>query len=135
MNTFVIRTARQVFRSTALFGLAALLAGTPAALAGNDRGKDPVAGEMKAVAYATSSLNLKVNFENPAREKVTLSILNASGQVLFTSNLGHDEIYNGKLDLSGLADGKYTVTLQTKSSRYEKPFQIQTQTARTAVVQ
>jgi hypothetical protein len=131
MNTLVIRTAQKVFRSAALFGLAALLVGTPAALAGND----PVTGEMKAVAYATSSLKLKVNFENPAREKVTLAILNAAGQVVYTSNLGHEEVYNGRLDLSGLADGQYTVTLQSKSSRFEKPFQIQTQTARMAVVQ
>jgi hypothetical protein len=135
MNTLVTCTARKVFRSAALFGLAALLVGTPAALAGNDRGEDPVTGEMKAVAYATSSLKLKVNFENPAREKVTLSIRNADGQVLYTSNLGHEAVFNGKLDLSDLADGKYTVTLQSKSSRYEKPFQIQTQTARMAVVE
>jgi hypothetical protein len=135
MKALVIRTAQKVFRSTALFGLAALLAGAPAALAGNDRGEDPVTGEMKAVAYATSSLKLKVNFENPAREKVTLLILNEAGQIVYTSNLGHEAVYNGKLDLSGLADGKYTVSLQSKSSRYEKPFQIQTQTARMAVVQ
>ncbi len=134
MNTLVIRTAQKVFRSAALFGLAALLVGTPAALADNDGAEDPAA-EMKAVAYATSSLKLKVNFENPAREKVTLSIRNEAGQVVYTTALGQQEIYNGKLDLSGLADGKYTVSLQSKSSRYEKPFQIQTQTARMAVVQ
>jgi flagellar hook assembly protein FlgD len=134
MNTLVARTARKVFRSAALFGLAALLVGTPAALAGNDGAEDPTT-EMKAVAYATSSLKLKVNFENPARERVTLSIRDEAGQVVYTMLLGQQEIYNGKLDLSGLADGKYTVSVQTKSSRYEKPFQIQTQTARTAVVQ
>ena len=134
MNTLVTRTAQKVFRSTALFGLAALLVGAPAALAGNDGSEDP-ATEMKAVAYATSSLKLKVNFENPAREKVTLLIFNEAGQVVYSTPLGQQEIYNGKLDLSSLADGKYTVSLQSKSSRYEKPFQIQTQTARIAVVQ
>jgi flagellar hook assembly protein FlgD len=134
MNTFVARTAQKVFRSAALFGLATLLVGTPAALAGNDRSEEPAA-EMKAVAYATSALKLKVNFENPAREKVTLSILNEAGQVVYTTAIGDQAVYNGKLDLSGLADGKYTVSLQSKSSRYHKPFQIQTQTARTAVVQ
>jgi hypothetical protein len=134
MNTLVTRTAQKVFRSAALFGLAALLVGAPAALAGNDGSEDP-ANELKAVAYATSSLKLKVNFENPAREKVTLLIFNEAGQVVYSTPLGQQEIYNGKLDLSGLADGKYTVSLQSKSSRYEKPFQIQTQTARIAVVQ
>lgn len=134
MNTFVTRTTRKVFRNAALLGLAALLAGTPAALAGNDRSEEP-ATEMKAVAYATSALKLKVNFENPAREKVTLSILNEEGRVVYSMPLGAQEVYNGKLDLSGLADGKYTVSLQSKSSRYQKSFHIQTRTARTAVVQ
>jgi len=134
MNTFVIRTARQVFRSTALLGLATLLVAAPAAFAGNDGSENP-AGELKAVAYAASPLKLKVNFENPARERVTLSIRDAGGQVVYTTTLGHDAVYNGKLDLSGLTDGKYTVSLQSKSSRYDKPFEIQTQTARMAVVE
>jgi hypothetical protein len=103
MNTLVTRTAQKVFRSTALFGLAALLVGAPAALAGNDGSEDP-ANELKAVAYATSSLKLKVNFENPAREKVTLLIFNEAGQVVYSTPLGQQEIYNGKLDLSSLAD-------------------------------
>ena len=135
MNSLVIRTAQKVFRSATMFGLAALLVGTPAALAGNNRGEDPVTGEMKAVAYASSALKLKVNFANPARENVTLSILTATGQVVYTTMLGQQAVYTGKLDLSGLADGKYTVSLQSKSSRYDKPFEIQTQTARMAVMQ
>ncbi len=134
MNALVIRTARKVFRSTALLGLATLLVATPAAFAGNNGSEDPAA-ELKAVAYAASPLKLKVNFENPAREKVTLSIRDARGQVVYTMPLGQDAVYNGKLDLSGLLDGNYTVSLQSKSSRYEKSFEIQTRTARMAVVQ
>ena len=133
MNALVIRTARKVFRSTALLGLATLLIATPAAFAGTNGSEDPA--ELKAVAYAASPLKLKVNFENPAREKITLSIRDARGQVVYTMPLGQEAVYNGKLDLSGLHDGNYTVSLQSKSSRYEKPFQIQTQTARMAVVQ
>jgi hypothetical protein len=132
----IANASKKVFRATALFGLAALLGMGPAAFAGNDRGRDEVSGELKAVAYTSNnSLKMKVNFENPAREKVTLSILAPTGQVVYTTTLGDQEIYNGKVDLSSLADGNYTLALQSKSSRYTKPFEIKTQTARQAVVQ
>ncbi len=127
---------RTVFRATALFGLAAVLLTGQSAFAADDRGNDGDAEELKAIAYTSdNSLKMKVNFENPAQEKVTLSILDRSGQVVYTATLGDQKIYNGKVDLSYLADGNYTLALQSKSSKYTKPFEIRTQTARQAIVQ
>jgi hypothetical protein len=75
-----------------------------------------------------------VNFENPAREKVVLTVRNSYGTPVFSNTIGRNEIYNGKLDISALPDGEYTLVLQSASSKYEQSFSIQTETARLASV-
>jgi hypothetical protein len=85
--------------------------------------------------YASANpMKLKVNFENPARERVVLVVRSNSGAAVFSDVLGRSEIYNGKLDISALPDGEYTMILQSASSKYEQTFSIQTETARLASV-
>jgi hypothetical protein len=150
MKTLVSRISANVFRGASLMALAATILTSEGAFAQKcDNGlmamhtekavksesTTPAPAGFKAVMYASANpMKLKVNFENPAKERVVLVVRNNSGAAVFSDVLGRSEIYNGKLDISALPDGEYTMILQSASSKYEQTFSIQTETARLASV-
>ena len=147
MKTLVSRISRTASRGAALLGLAALFAAAPAALAQQLDRTNPVlkvaqtthaasSGELRAVMFpAGSPLKVKVSFENPALERVVLTVRNEAGEVIHTSMVGRQKTYVAKIDLSALSDGDYTLQLKGESSRYTQPFRIHTETARLALVE
>ncbi len=142
MKTLLSCISRNASRGAALLGLAALFAAAPAALAQ----QTPVlkvahtnhaasSGELRAVMFpAGSPLKVKVSFENPALERVVMTIRNGAGEVIHSSVVGRQKTYVTKVDLSALSDGDYTLHLSGESSRYSQPFRIHTETARLALV-
>jgi hypothetical protein len=141
MKTLLSRISRNASQAVALLGLAALFA-APAALAQQPALKvaqTPHAassGELRAVMFpANGPLKVKVSFENPALDQIVLIIRNEGGQVIHSNRVGRHKTYVGRLDLSALPDGDYTLQLTGKSSRYSQPFRIHTATARLALVE
>jgi hypothetical protein len=84
---------------------------------------------------AGSPLKVKVSFENPALERVVMTVRNEAGEVIHSSLVGRHKTYVSRVDLSALPDGDYTLQLKGESSRYSQPFRIHTETARLALVE
>jgi hypothetical protein len=80
-------------------------------------------------------LMLKIVFDNPAREVLTLTVSHAEKGVVYTKVMSSTEKYNSKLDVSGLPDGKYTFEISSKNQRFSRSFEMVTQTARLTHVQ
>jgi hypothetical protein len=150
MKTLVSRISRNASRGAALLGLAALFASAPNAFAQQldpTHRTNPVlkvsqtthaasSGELRAVMFpAGSPLKVKVSFENPALERVVMTVRNEAGEVIHSSLVGRHKTYVSRVDLSALPDGDYTLQLKGESSRYSQPFRIHTETARLALVE
>jgi hypothetical protein len=149
MKTLVSRISRNASRGAALLGLAALFTAAPASFAQGHKLVNPknvvqnvatnhatTAGELRAVMFpAGSPLKVKVSFENPALERVVLTVRNEAGETIHSSVVGRYKTYVSRIDLSALPDGDYTLQLKGESSRYSQPFRIQTETARLALVE
>jgi hypothetical protein len=84
---------------------------------------------------AESPLRVKVSFENPALERVVLIVRNEAGAVIHSKVVGRPKTFVGRIDLSALPDGDYTLQLRGEHSRYSHPFRIHTETARLALVE
>lgn len=93
-------------------------------------------GELRAVVFPSANpLKVKVCFENPAQERVLLTVKDETGNVVYSGSVGHQRKYVGLIDMSALGDGDYTVLLESKSGRYTQPFQLRTQTSRLAFIE
>jgi flagellar hook assembly protein FlgD len=79
-----------------------------------------------------NAVSMKVHFVNPAKENVTISIYNGDKKVVYEKVVGKDAIFHGKFDLSGLADGEYTVKVSNRKETYTRTLSIQTQQERFA---
>lgn len=148
MKALVNRISANVFRGASLLALAAAVLTSEGAFAQKsdnclmamhtdktDKKASAAPETLKAVMYPSANpMKLKVNFENPAKEKVVMIVRNSKGAAVFSNTIGRTQIYNGKLDISALPDGEYTMELQSPSSRYGQSFSIQTETARLASV-
>ena len=126
MKTLVSRISRHASRGGALLGLVALFAAAPAALAQQTDlpHRTPAAlkvaqtthatssGELRAVMFpAGSPLKVKVSFENPALERVVLTLRNEAGEVVHSNVVGRQRTLVTRMDLSALPDGDYTLQL------------------------
>jgi hypothetical protein len=150
MKTLVSRISRNASRGAALLGLAALFAAAPASLA---QGRKPAhatngvpnvaatqqpatSGALRAIMFpAGSPLKVKVSFENPALERVVLTLRNEAGEVVHSNVIGRQRTLVTRMDLSALPDGDYTLQLRGESSQYSQPFRIHTETSRLALVE
>jgi hypothetical protein len=88
---------------------------------------------FKAAIYPVyNSLFMKVHVENPARETVTITIQNSNNSIVYKKIVGKDAIFHGKFDVSHMANGEYTMTVQSVHHKYSNNFTIQTHQERTA---
>lgn len=76
------------------------------------------------------SLRFKVAFENPARQKAQIYLLDTDNNVYFNDYATGDAQYVKAFDLSNLADGKYTFVVASGSDKFTKEFAIKTETFR-----
>jgi hypothetical protein len=150
MKTLVSRISRNASRGAALLGLAALFAAAPASLAQGRKAahaangvpnvaatqQAATSGALRAVMFpAGSPLKVKVSFENPALERLVLTLRNEAGQLVYSNVVGRQKSCVTRMDLSALPDGDYTLQLKGESSRYAQPFRIHTETSRLALVE
>ena len=89
-------------------------------------------GFKVAVFPVENSLLMKVLFENPAKEKVTILIKNSSNDIVYKKEIGKAAIFNGKFDVSKMSDGTYTMVIESKNQSYSNAFAVQTYQERIA---
>ncbi|QHT70027.1 hypothetical protein GXP67_26965 [Rhodocytophaga rosea] len=85
-----------------------------------------------AVFPVENSLLMKVLFENPAKERVTVLIKNSNNEVVYKKAVGNAPIFIGKFDVSKMTDGNYTMVIESKNQSYSNPFSVQTYQERIA---
>ncbi|QHT71087.1 hypothetical protein GXP67_32760 [Rhodocytophaga rosea] len=85
-----------------------------------------------AVFPVQNSLTMKVLFENPAQEKVTVMIKNSDHEVVYKKEVGKVAIFNGKFDVSKMTDGTYTMVIESKHQSYSNAFSVETYQERIA---
>jgi hypothetical protein len=85
-----------------------------------------------AVFPVQNSLLMKVLFENPAQEKITVLIKNSQNEVVYKKAVGNAAIFNGKFDVSKMSDGTYTMVIESKHQSYSNPFSVETYQERIA---
>lgn len=91
--------------------------------------------KLRAVSYIMqNSLVMKVHFENPTQEKITIQILNSQQEVVYTEYLGNREKFIGKYNLQELPNGHYTLVIKSASNKYSSSFSLQTLIKREANV-
>ena len=83
-----------------------------------------------AVFPSRDPLMLKVVYENPAKMPLTLRLRDGNGEVVYRKPLGRVAAYNGRVYLSEVTDGSYTLEITGRSVRYARPFRVGTQVAR-----
>ncbi|MBD0254503.1 MAG: hypothetical protein ICV83_02190 [Cytophagales bacterium] len=150
MKTLVNRISRNAARGAALLGLAALFAAAPASLAQGRKLAQPTdavpgvtathhaatSGKLRALMFPTGSpLKVKVSFENPALERLVLTLRNEAGELVYSAVIGRQRTRVTPMDLSALPDGEYTLHLKGETSQYSQPFRIHTETSRLALVE
>lgn len=85
-----------------------------------------------AVFPVANSLLLKVIFENPHKEMVTVLIKDSKDEVVYKKKVGRNTVFLGKFDVSHIADGTYMMVIQSAKQSYSNPFSIATQQERMA---
>ena len=85
-----------------------------------------------AVFPMANSLSMKVVFENPAKENITVLIKNSEDQVVYQKTVGRTKKYIGTFDLTQIGNGTYTMEIKSANQRYSNPFSVETQTDRIA---
>jgi hypothetical protein len=88
-----------------------------------------------AVFPVESSLVMKVLFENPAKETVTVLIKNSQDEIVYTKTVRGTAKFNGKFDISRIGEGNYSLVIESASQSYSNPFFIGTSQERIARAQ
>lgn len=78
----------------------------------------------------TQPMQFKVVFDTPQSSKIAVRILDAQGEVLFNETRAVESGYLRYFDLSSLHDGTYTFEILDGKEKYNKSFDILTQTRR-----
>jgi hypothetical protein len=76
------------------------------------------------------SLQFKLAFENPLRQKTKISLIDKERNVLFDEYMHQNTQYVRAFNLSNLADGEYTFVIESGKDKMEKDFTISTKTLR-----
>ena len=89
-------------------------------------------GLKVAVFPVYQSMLMKVHVENPNKEMITVLIKDDKGEIVYKKQVGRTTIYNGKFDVSQVADGNYTMVIESKSQSYANSFFVETHQERIA---
>jgi hypothetical protein len=89
-------------------------------------------GFKVAVFPVANSLLMKVVFENPNKERVTVLIRNSKGEVVYKKLVGRNPVFHGKFDVSKIENGTYTMVIQSTTQSYSNPFSVATYQERIA---
>ncbi len=85
-----------------------------------------------AISPIENTLLMKVQILNPDRKNVTVSIFDNNNQLVYKKKMGRIPQFYGKFDISNIADGEYTMTVQTSKKIVTNSFNIQTKQERIA---
>jgi hypothetical protein len=138
----VLTLAATIVSATTTQGMAQLkaasvtpAAGTPAA--GTPAAVTPAAGKISSTTNFTNlsvkdmgSLQFKLAFENPLRQKTKISLIDKDRNVLFDEYMHEATQYVRAFNLSNLADGEYTFVVESGKYKMKKDFVISTKTLR-----
>jgi hypothetical protein len=87
--------------------------------------------KLRAVSYIMqNSQVMKVHLENPAKEKITIQILNSHKEIVYQEHLSNREGFIGKYNLQELPNGRYTFIIKSASQTYSTAFSVETFTKR-----
>jgi hypothetical protein len=82
-------------------------------------------GAIRVISYImANSLVFKLHLENPAREKISIRILNNTSEVVYKQELGTPGVYICKYNLQELPNGNYTFVVMSAGYTYSKPFSL-----------
>jgi hypothetical protein len=97
----------------------------------------PAAGKISSTTSFTNlsvkdmgSLQFKLAFENPLRQKTKISLIDKERNVLFDEYMHQNTQYVRAFNLSNLADGEYTFVVESGKDKMKKDFTISTKTLR-----
>ncbi|MFN3489420.1 MAG: hypothetical protein ACK4YV_09810 [Emticicia sp.] len=76
------------------------------------------------------SLRFKLAFENPAKQKTKISLVDKENNLFFADYPSNDVQYVKAFDLSNLVDGEYTFVVELGTEKLKKDFVITTQSLR-----
>ncbi len=89
-----------------------------------------LAETAKFLVVQTKPMQFKVVFDKPLSHKIAISILDSTGESLFTETRVVESGYLRYFDLSSLHDGTYTFVVVDGKEKYNQSFDILTQTRR-----
>ena len=128
----VLTLATTIVSATATQGMAQAKAAAGVPAAGT-----PAAGKISSITNFTilsvkdmGSLQFKLAFENPLRQKTKISLIDKDRNVLFDEYMHENTQYVRAFNLSNLADGEYTFVVESGKDKMEKDFTISTKTLR-----
>ncbi len=129
-------TLRNFIASLSLVA-ALVLSGTTSAQTVQFTDQEPLHSQLTeelkiAVFPIQNSLLMKVIFENPTKENITMLIKNKQGEVVYKKQIGRAPLYNGTFDVSQIGDGDYSLVIESKKQSYANPFFIETHQERIA---
>lgn len=87
-------------------------------------------GFRASIYPVINTLLMKVNFENPDRERITLIIENSEKKIVYKKDLGKVKVFMGNFDLAQIPDQAYTITIKGDTKTYFKSFTLLTQQER-----
>lgn len=90
-------------------------------------------GFKVAIHPVINSLFMKVHFVNPNKELVTVLIKNSKDEVVYRKNVGRNTVFHGKFDVSNIADGTYTMVVQSTKHSHSNAFAVETLQERIAL--
>jgi len=128
----VLTLATTIVSATATQGMAQAKAAAGVPAAGT-----PAAGKISSITNFTNlsvkdmgSLQFKLAFENPLRQKTKISLIDKDRNVLFDEYMHENTQYVRAFNLSNLADGEYTFVVESGKYKMKKDFVISTKTLR-----
>jgi hypothetical protein len=133
----VLTLAATIVSATTTQGMAQLKAASVTPFAGTPAAVTPAAGKISSTTNFTNlsvkdmgSLQFKLAFENPLRQKTKISLIDKDRNVLFDGYMHEATQYVRAFNLSNLADGEYTFVVESGKYKMKKDFVISTKTLR-----
>jgi hypothetical protein len=133
----VLTLAATIVSATTTQGMAQLKAASVTPAAGTPAAVTPAAGKISSTTNFTNlsvkdmgSLQFKLAFENPLRQKTKISLIDKDRNVLFDEYMHEATQYVRAFNLSNLADGEYTFVVESGKYKMKKDFVISTKTLR-----
>jgi hypothetical protein len=133
----VLTLAATIVSATTTQGMAQLKAASVTPAAVTPAAVTPAAGKISSTTNFTNlsvkdmgSLQFKLAFENPLRQKTKISLIDKDRNILFDEYMHEATQYVRAFNLSNLADGEYTFVVESGKYKMKKDFVISTKTLR-----